>query len=86
MTVAEQGEQRIPVRPHRPAARAHQELRRAQPLELPADEVKPLRVTNDPRLLVTQPKSPRCQELPQLGEDDPFELSPRRASTTKSSA
>ena len=53
--VAEQGEQRIPMRPHRPAARTHLEFRRIQPLELPADEVEPLRVTDDPRLLVTQP-------------------------------
>jgi hypothetical protein len=41
----------------------YQELRRRQPFEGSADEVKTIRITYDPRLFVAQAEPPRCQEF-----------------------
>ena len=75
--VAEQPRQRVEVLPDRGSTRTHQELRRRQSFELTADEVKAFRVTDDPCFLIAQAKPPCCEELSQLGEDDPFELPSR---------
>jgi hypothetical protein len=84
--VAEQSRQRVEVLPNRWTTRAHPELRRAQPFEGSADEVKTVRITYDPRFLFAQTKPPSREEFSQLGEDDRFELRLERARTTKSSA